>query len=185
MLSYAFLLSTFVVSLLTSCQAAPKVSLVSQSQLDPNGIFFVSYDGLVNVDSFQLSGVLTYNNWQYAGWYTSSKTAMLARRQLPSGSWSTLQLPHQLSTSDSHNVISLGVSPSDGRLHVALDCHSTQLYYTSSEAGLATSGASWVASRFGNITNTLGNLNIGRFVVSIMCNAALILIFSRASLFFL
>ncbi|KAH9480726.1 Ulvan lyase, long isoform [Psilocybe cubensis] len=147
--------------LAANCIAAPTVSLIGNTQLDANGIFFVSYDGVVNVNSFQLSGVLTYANWQYAGWYTSSRYAILARRQLPSGSWSTLQLPHQLSTNDSHNVIAIGVSPSDGKIHIALDCHSTQMYYTSSEAGLATSGASWTASRFGSITNTLGNLNIG------------------------
>lgn len=149
---------------LTLCRAAPKVSLVSNTQLDANGIFFVSYDGLVNVDSFQLSGVLTYSGYQYAAWYTSTKYAILARRQLPSGSWSTLQLPHQLTASDSHNVISLGVSPADGKIHVAMDTHSSALYYTSSEANLATSGASWVASRFGTITGTLGTLNIGRCV---------------------
>lgn len=148
-----------------ACTAAPSVSFISNTQLDANGIFFVSYDGVVNVNSFQLSGVLTYSNWQYAGWYTSSGMAMLARRQLPSGAWTSLQLPHELSTSDSHNVIALGVSPADGKIHVALDCHSTQVYYTSSEAGLATSGASWIASRFGTITNTIGNLNVGRLVV--------------------
>ena len=147
-----------------TCRAAPTVSLLSNTQLDPNGIFFVSYDGVVNVNSFQLSGVLTYGNFQYAGWYTASRTAVLARRQLPSGAWTDLQLPHQLSTNDSHNVIALGVSPADGKIHVALDCHSTQVYYTSSEAGLATSGASWVASRFGAITNTIGILNVGRLV---------------------
>jgi hypothetical protein len=36
------------------------------------------------------------------------------------------------------------------------------VFYTSSEANLATSGATWVASRFGPITNTIGNLNVGR-----------------------
>jgi hypothetical protein len=157
----ALVFSTFVSLLLAVCKAAPSVSLIDNTQLDPNGIFFISYDGVVNVNSFQVSAVLTYGNWQYAAWYTSSEYAMLARRQLPSGSWSTLQLPHQLSVSDSHNVIVLGVSPADGRIHVALDCHSTPMYYTVSEAGLATSGASWTASRFGAITNTLGTLNIG------------------------
>lgn len=151
-----------------ACRAAPSVSLISNTQLDANGIFFVSYDGVVNVNSFQMSGVLTYGNWQYAGWYTASRTAMLARRQVPSGAWTSLQLPHQLSTNDSHNVIALGVSPADGKIHVALDCHSTQVYYTSSEAELATSGASWVASRFGAITNTIGTLNVGRLVLTCM-----------------
>lgn len=158
------LLAALVGLFFAACTAAPSVSFISNTQLDANGIFFVSYDGVVNVNSFQLSGVLTYSDWQYAGWYTSSGMAMLARRQLPSGAWTTLQLPHELSTSDSHNVIALGVSPADGKIHVALDCHSTQVYYTSSEAGLATSNASWVASRFGTITNTIGNLNVGRLV---------------------
>ncbi|KAJ6488485.1 hypothetical protein C8R47DRAFT_1125686 [Mycena vitilis] len=153
------------VSLLASfCAAAPSVSLVSNTQLDAKGIYFVSYDGLVNSDSFSLSGVLTYQSFQYAAWYTSTGIAVLGRRTLPSGAWSTLQLPHNLSTIDSHNDISLGVSPADGKIHVALDCHSTQLFYTSSEANLATSGNSWVASRFSTITNTLGNLNIGTVI---------------------
>lgn len=93
----------------------------SSTQLDASGIYFVSYDGLVNVESFQQSGVVSYNGYQYAGWYTSTRYAILARRQLPSGSWSTFQLPHQLSTDDSHNVVSIGISPSDGRIHIALD----------------------------------------------------------------
>ncbi|KAJ7722287.1 hypothetical protein DFH07DRAFT_857041 [Mycena maculata] len=143
------------------CKAAPSVSVVSNTQLDPEGIFFVSYDGVVNVNSFQLSAVLTYKNYQFAAWYTSTGTAILGRRKLPSGSWSTLQLPHNLSTMDSHNAINLGVSPEDGKIHVALDCHSTSLFYTISEANLATSGNSWVASRFAAITSTLGTLNIG------------------------
>jgi hypothetical protein len=141
---------------------APRVSLISNTKLDDRGIFFVSYDGVVNVNSFQSSAVLTYADFQYAVWYTSSRQSALARRKLPSGDWSTLQLPHVLSASDSHNVIVLGVSPADGKIHVAMDCHSSPMFYTSSEAGLATSGASWIASRFGAISNTLDGLDIGR-----------------------
>ena len=160
---YSTVLAYFTLLVLSSIgRAGPPVALISNSQLDPKGIYFVSYDGLVNVDSFQLSGVLTYSGWQYAGWYTSSKYTIVARRSLPSGGWETLQLPHLLSVSDSHNVIAVGVSPADGKIHVAMDCHSTKLYYTSSEAGLATSGASWTADRFGSVTNSLGNLEIGR-----------------------
>jgi hypothetical protein len=155
------LLASLASFLFSLCLAAPKVSLVSNTQLDGSGVFFISYDGVVNVNSFQLSGVLTYSGWQFAAWYTSSKAAVIARRQLPSGAWSTLQLPHTLSTSDSHNVIALGVSPADGKIHVAMDCHSSAVYYTSSEAGLATNGASWAASRFATITTTLAGLNIG------------------------
>ncbi|KAF9525469.1 hypothetical protein CPB83DRAFT_543391 [Crepidotus variabilis] len=141
-----------------------KVSIVSNTQLDTSGVFFVSYDGVVNVNSFQLSAVLTYGGYQYAAWYTSTKYAILARKPLPSGSWEKLQLPHQLSTSDSHNVIALGISPQDGKIHVAMDCHSTKVYYTSSEASFAGSSATWTASRFGAITNTIGNLKVGTTV---------------------
>ncbi|KAG6812308.1 hypothetical protein H0H92_003481 [Tricholoma furcatifolium] len=150
-----------IASLISFCFGAPSVTLTSNSLLDPNGIFFVSYDGVVNVNSFQISAVVTYANYQYAAWWTSTRAVVLARRTLPSGSWSTLQLPHNLSTDDSHNVVVLGVSPADGVIHVAMDCHSTPLYYTSSEPGLASSGASWDASRFGAINTTLGTLDIG------------------------
>ncbi|KXN87063.1 hypothetical protein AN958_09326 [Leucoagaricus sp. SymC.cos] len=159
-----FLLIPLGSILFAFCASAPTVTQISNSLLDSNGVFFVSFDGVVNVNSFQISAVLTFGSFQYAAWYTSSRAAILARRQLPSGSWSTLQLPHNLSTNDSHNVITLGISPADGRVHVALDCHSTEIFYTVSEANLATSGASWTASRFGTITNTIGNLNVGTVV---------------------
>ncbi|KAJ3547477.1 hypothetical protein NMY22_g1636 [Coprinellus aureogranulatus] len=146
------------------CTRRPNSQHRFQHRARPRGIYFVSYDGLVNVNSFQLSAVLTHGNFQYAAWYTSSRYAILARRQVGSTNWTTLQLPRQLSTNDSHNVISLGISPVDGKIHVAMDCHSTQVFYTSSEAGLATSGASWTASRFGSITTSLAGLGVGNTV---------------------
>ncbi|KAF8687630.1 BNR repeat-containing family member, partial [Rhizoctonia solani] len=142
--------------------AAPTVTRQSSTQLDAQGIFFVSYDGLVNVESFQQSGVVTYNGYQYAGWYTSTRYAILARRQLPSGSWSTLQLPHQLSVNDSHNVIAIGISPSDGRIHIAMDTHSTVLYYVKSVTNLAGSPGSfaWTVSQFGAVQTTLDGASV-------------------------
>jgi hypothetical protein len=143
--------------------AAPLVRQVGDTQLDPSAIFFVSYDGLVNNASYQQSGIATFAGYQYAAWYTSARYAMLARRQLPSGAWQTLQLPHQLSANDSHNSISLGFSPTDGRLHVAMDTHSSTIWYVKSEAGLVTNpGArSWVASRFGAVQRSLDGVDTG------------------------
>lgn len=71
--------------------------------------------GLVNVNSFEISGIITYNGYQYATWYSSTRYAMIGRRQLGATSWSTIALQHQLSTNDSHNVVVVGVSPQDGR----------------------------------------------------------------------
>ncbi|KZV93365.1 hypothetical protein EXIGLDRAFT_740138 [Exidia glandulosa HHB12029] len=151
---------------LVSLVAALNVTLSSNTVLDTSGIYFVSYDGLVNVNSFQASAVITHSGYQYAAWYNSNRSAMLARRALPSGAWSKFSLSHTLSTNDSHNVISLGVSPADGVIHVAMDCHSSTMYYTKSVAGLANDPASktWAASSFGSIQTTLGGLNIGTTV---------------------
>lgn len=142
------------------------MTLSSNTVLDSSGIYFVSYDGLVNVNSFQSSAVITHNGYQYAAWYTSSRAARLARRALPGGSWSSFALPHNLSTNDSHNVISLGISPADGVIHVAMDCHSSTMFYTKSTSGLANDPGSktWAASSFGAIQTTLGGLNIGTTV---------------------
>ncbi|KAL1740843.1 hypothetical protein HDZ31DRAFT_46659 [Schizophyllum fasciatum] len=140
--------------------AAPSVSLIGNTLLDNNGIYFVSYDGLVNVNSFQLSGILTHGDYQFAAWYDSASVATLARRTLPDGGWEKLTLNHTLQSRDSHNVIALGVSPEDNVLHVAMDCHSSKMYYTASKAGLATGNARWESGSFGSIVNTLGNLNI-------------------------
>lgn len=61
----------------------------------------------------------------------------------------SFQLPHTLSTDDLRHAIVLGVSPAD-EIHVAMVCHSSQIFYMSSEAGLAVNGASWVSSWFSN-----------------------------------
>ncbi|KIY53527.1 hypothetical protein FISHEDRAFT_68819 [Fistulina hepatica ATCC 64428] len=99
--------------------------------------------------------------------------SMLARRVLPDGAWESIVLPHMaLVSEDSHNVILLSVSPEDDVLHVAMDCHSTPLYYPASSAGLASGSGSWAASSFAIITNTLRTLSNGstitypQFVIS-------------------
>lgn len=71
--------------------------------------------GLVNVNSFEISGIISYNGYQYVTWYTSSRYAMIGRRQLGATNWSVVQLNHQLSTSDSHNVVVVGISKNDGK----------------------------------------------------------------------
>jgi hypothetical protein len=143
--------------------AGPPVTRLADTQLDPSALFFVSYDGIVNNASYQQSGILSWAGYQYAAWYTANRNAVVARRQLRSGAWRTVQLPHALSANDSHNSISLGVSPADGRLHVAMDTHNTRVWYVKSEAGLVTSPGSrtWVASRFGAMQRTLDGVDLG------------------------
>jgi putative BNR repeat neuraminidase len=152
---------------------APPVTRIGDTQLDPAALYFVSYDGLVNNGSFQQSGILTQNGYQYAAWYTADRSAVVARRELPSGAWAKAVLPHKLSVDDSHNTISLGISPSDGRLHVAMDTHNSAVFYLKSEAGLTSSPGSrdWSTARFGTVQRTLDGVDLGgmtypRFIVA-------------------
>lgn len=110
----------------------PSVTKKSTTQLDAQAVYFVSYDGLVNNNSFQKNGLLTYKGYQYAAWYTATKRAVVARRVLGATSWSTITLSHTLKSDDSHNVISMGVSRTDGRLHLHMDSHSDGFFYVKS-----------------------------------------------------
>jgi hypothetical protein len=132
------------------------------TQLDPAALYFVSFDGLVNNESFQQDAIVSFAGYQYTAWYTADRSAVVARRRLPAGAWERAVLPHRLSTDDSHNVISLGISPTDGRLHVAMDTHNTTVFYVKSEAGLVTSPASrtWSAARFGAVQRTLDGVEL-------------------------
>ncbi|MEV6592915.1 BNR repeat-containing protein [Streptomyces acidicola] len=142
--------------------AAPGPSLTpaGSTTLDTRAIYFVSYDGLVNNNSFQKNGLLTYKGHQYAAWYTADRNAVVGRRVLGASTWETVKAGHTLRYDDSHNVISMGVSRADGRLHLNMDSHSDGFTYVKSVAGLMDnpSGLSWTASRFGAPQSTLDGL---------------------------
>ncbi|MDN3026889.1 BNR repeat-containing protein [Streptomyces sp. S.PB5] len=140
----------------------PSVTRTGTTTLDSQAIFFVSYDGLVNNNSFQKNGLLTYKGHQYAVWYTADRNAVVGRRALGSGTWSTVKVGHTLRYDDSHNVISMGVSRTDGRLHLNMDSHSDGFTYVKSVAGLMDnpSGLSWTAARFGAPQSTLDGLSL-------------------------
>ncbi|WP_367128545.1 BNR repeat-containing protein [Saccharothrix sp. HUAS TT1] len=137
---------------------APRVTLVSDTELDASALFFVSYDGVVNNNFFQQDALLTHAGLQYATWYTASRHAVVARRPLD-GPWEHVPLPHRLRADDSHNVISLGISPTDGALHVAMDTHDNRIFYTRSAPDVAT--RPWTPSVFGEVRRTLGGLDLG------------------------
>ncbi|UXY31405.1 BNR repeat-containing protein [Streptomyces sp. HUAS TT20] len=138
----------------------PSVVIQGTSQLDARAVYFVSYDGLVNNNSFQKNGLLTHGGHQYAVWYTATRHAVVARRVLGGSAWSTVTLAHTLKSDDSHNVISMGVSRTDGRLHLVMDAHSDGFFYVKSVAGLLDHPAStsWTPSVFGAVRTTLDGL---------------------------
>ncbi|MFJ9560975.1 BNR repeat-containing protein [Streptomyces fuscichromogenes] len=140
----------------------PSVNKQQSTRLDPQAVFFVSYDGLVNNNSFQKNGLFTYKGYQYAGWYTSTGYAVIGRRVLGGSSWSTVTLSHQLKSSDSHNVISMGVSKTDGRLHINMDSHSDGFFYVKSVAGLLDDPGStaWTSAVFGAVQTSLDGVSL-------------------------
>ncbi|MEY9490525.1 hypothetical protein RKD26_006319 [Streptomyces calvus] len=138
----------------------PSVTRTGRTTLDGRAIYFVSYDGLVNNNSFQKNGLLTHRGHQYAAWYTADRGAVVARRALGDTTWQTVRVGHTLRYDDSHNVISLGVSRTDGRLHLHMDSHSDGFTYVKSVAGLLDdpAGTSWTPNRFGAPQSTLDGL---------------------------
>ncbi|MFE7029166.1 BNR repeat-containing protein [Streptomyces sp. NPDC057621] len=140
----------------------PSVTRTGTTTLDSQAIFFVSYDGLVNNNSFQKNALLTYKGYQYAAWYTADRNAVIGRRVLGASTWSTVKVGHTLRYDDSHNVISMGVSKTDGRLHLHMDSHSDGFTYVKSVAGLMDNpaGLTWIASRFGAPQSTLDGLTL-------------------------
>ncbi|MER6221874.1 BNR repeat-containing protein [Streptomyces sp900105755] len=140
----------------------PSVSKQQNTRLDAQAIYFVSYDGLVNNNSFQKNGLFTYQGYQYAGWYTATGAAVIGRRVLGGSSWSTVTLAHRLKSSDSHNVISMGVSRTDGRLHITMDSHSDGFFYVKSVAGLLDDpGATpWTSAVLGAVQTSLDGLSL-------------------------
>ncbi len=140
----------------------PSVTRTGTTTLDTRALYFVSYDGLVNNNSFQKNGLLTYKGHQYAAWYTADRNAVVGRRALGATTWSTVAVGHTLRYDDSHNVISLGVSALDGRLHLNMDSHSDGFTYVKSVAGLLDNptGLSWTSARFGTPVFTLDGLTL-------------------------
>ncbi|MDH6213774.1 BNR repeat-containing protein [Streptomyces pseudovenezuelae] len=140
--------------------AAPALTLLNRTRLDAAALYFVSYDGLVNNNSFQKNGLFTYRGHQYAAWYTATRHAVIARRPLGGASWSTFALSHTLKSDDSHNVISMGVSKLDGRLHLNLDSHSDGFFYVKSIAGLLDNPTStaWTSAVLGPVQTSLDGL---------------------------
>ncbi|MFE0524890.1 BNR repeat-containing protein [Streptomyces sp. NPDC058954] len=159
-LATAILAAVATPGIARAADPGPAVSKKGTTQLDPQAIFFVSYDGLVNNNSFQKNGLLTYKGYQYAVWYTSTGNAVVGRRALTASSWSTVTLSHVLKTSDSHNVISMGVSKVDGRLHLNMDSHSDGYFYVKSVAGLLDNPATtaWTSSVFGAVQTSMDGL---------------------------
>jgi hypothetical protein len=144
------------------CQAFPSVSKIGDTTVASDAMTLGSgspYGYAINGLSFQQEALMTFNGWQYITYYNSARYVCVGRRQLPAGSWEVLTLTdYTLSTTtDAHNVISMGICPNDGTIHLSFDHHGGILHYRVSQVGAASNPASvaWNASLFGPVLNAL------------------------------
>lgn len=146
----------------------PAVSNRTVETIAPSSATAISYGGYVNGESFQQDAILTYNGYQYAAYWNAGSRVILARRPAGEGPWTRIEMnpSYTGNTSDSHNVISLGVSPDDGRLHIAFDHHDSPLNYVVSVAGLLNDPETvpWTTASFNPPTDTLDGVTRVEFV---------------------
>jgi hypothetical protein len=126
--------------------------------------------------NFGPGSLWTHKGWQYAAYWDDARQVSVARRQLPSGTWSIVSLPGYQRTAtenrgtagpvargfgDGHEKVSMGISP-DGVIHLAFDHHMSTLHYRTSKPGVANDPAAhaWTADLFGPVQDNLGGLKL-------------------------
>jgi hypothetical protein len=135
----------------------PSAVRLSDEILDDAAHAKITYEGSVNVASFQQDGLVTHGDHQYVAWYRADGRAVVSRRELPRGDWQSLELDAFLDANDSHNTISMAFSPSDERLHIALGTHGTPKLYVRSVPGLGEKGTNvpWSSTSFERVRRHL------------------------------
>lgn len=145
------LLTLFLISFKTAL--GQEVSFLERSQVTNEGLYFWYPNGkkafhyAANIsprgDCFTI-----VNGYIFFGWYKGGmrkRDLMLSRKRIGSGQWVTVQLPHKNTLigpkvdgwGDSHNTISVGVSKTDGTIHVFYDHHNDPLKYIVSKQNTA------------------------------------------------
>ena len=139
----------------------PNAVRLSDQILDDSAHARVTFEGSVNVASFQQDGLFTHGDQQYVAWYRSDGRAVVARRDLSGQEWQSIELDGFLDANDSHNTISMAVSPSDGRLHMALGTHGRAQLYIRSLPGVATGEREWASTSFESVKRVVPFSNGG------------------------
>ena len=157
---YAFVIALWC-SVVPATWSAVDLIPLSDMTLDSEALVFASsatYGRAINGVSFQQEPHLTVGGYQFATWYhlgPSDEDVYLGRRSLGGESWEVMDTGVDMTrtTSDAHNVISMGVS-GDGVIHLSWDHHGHTLKYMNSVPGAAT-GATWNASVFNGQQSSL------------------------------
>lgn len=135
---------------------------IATSTVDPTALTVQGpYGPAINGLSFQQFPLATANGWQYLAYYDGERHVCIARCNLSDGakgSWQVIRFQdYHFKSDDAHNIITMGICPKDGTIHLAFDHHVSPLHYRVSRPGVALRPADveWNASLFGPITDTL------------------------------
>ncbi|KAI0065217.1 hypothetical protein BV25DRAFT_1880942 [Artomyces pyxidatus] len=127
----------------------------------------------LNGESFQQDALVTFEGHQYAVFWvddalnSSVRHLSMSRRHLTSehspsfNNWQTFTfMDYNQTEDDGHDIISLGIAPSDGTVHISFDHHDNQLKYRVSTVGAALHpmNTTWSADLFGEILDHLPGL---------------------------
>ncbi len=118
----------------------------------------------INGKSFQQDALISHMGYQYLAYYDAQRNVCLSRRKLPAEPWETIRFTDYLfQGNDAHNIISIGICPNDGTIHLAFDHHGHPLHYRISHEGVATTPGSqtWDTSLFSPV---LGELEQGKLI---------------------
>ena len=130
------------------------VSTVSPTALTIDGRYGTSINGR----TYQKDALATHKGYQYIAFYDGERRVCISRRKLPNGEWKTIQFKdYYFASDDSHNIVSLGICPNDGTIHLAFDHHVHPLHYKVSVKGLANNPEKmeWSAASFSAIKSEL------------------------------
>ncbi len=123
-----------------------KYQVTMKMKFDPPIVSILAQDPSrkhrINANSFQQNAITTFNEWQYATFYTDQLYGRkqdccyvnIARREVDGSGendkyaeWETLTFEDYKQThDDGHNTISIGVCEGDGTIHVSFDHHCDQ-----------------------------------------------------------
>jgi len=94
------------------------------------------FAGDINSCAIQLNNITTAGTHEFLAYYNTSRTIVIARRDLGSTNWQTYNTGFSIASNeitDDHNVIAIGVD-SGGFLHMSWNMHNVSLNYAISAA---------------------------------------------------
>ena len=157
--NYFNAIKLMVCMLFVSTAFSQEVSFLEKSKVTNEGLYFWYPDDQNGdpVKAFHYAASISprgdcftvVNDYMFFGWYKggmkNGRDLMISRKKIGSDKWVTVQLPHKNtligprvnSWGDSHNTISVGVSKTDGTIHIFYDHHNDPLKYIVSKKNAA------------------------------------------------